>query len=221
MIIRKKLDAWKDYEGQWFFSIYLDYRLEMGLCSNGLKIEMFDILRKEKCSLRLIAASNAEISFWMTSSWLDAKITLFPDCVKKTLLVKYTDFDIFEKRNDEPIDESHKYLVKNDETRLPKWVFGTWKTVDDYMAIKIEKIKQQVFIAIWLDLSEDESLSIYGYYRVTSVYCLDSFHMKMLMKGSSARSQTIEVILFFDYYNKRIRMMKSKLATEIKKMTKK
>lgn len=83
MIIRKKLDAWKVYEGQWLFSIYLDYRLEMRLCGNGLKIGVFDILRKEKCSLHLIEASNAEISFWMTSSWLNAKMTLLPDCVKK------------------------------------------------------------------------------------------------------------------------------------------
>lgn len=219
MIIRKKLDAWKVYEGQWLFSIYLDYRLEMRLCGNGLKIGVFDILRKEKCSLHLIVASNAEISFWMTSSWLNAKMTLLPDCVKKTLLVKYTDVDILEKRNDEPIDESHQYFVKNAETRLPKWVFGTWKTVDDYIAIKIEKIKQQVFIAIWLDLSEDESSTKYGYYRVTSVYCLDSFHMRMLMKGSSAHSNTIEVILFFDHYNRKLRMMHSNLATEIKKVT--
>ena len=43
--------------------------------------------------------------------------------------------------------------------------------------------------------------------------------MRMLMKGASARSNTIEVILFFDYYNRKLRMMHSNLATEIKKVT--
>ena len=66
---------------------------------------------------------------------------------------------------------------------------------------------------------DPESSTKYGYYRVTSVYCLDSFHMRMLMKGASARSNTIEVILFFDYYNRKLRMMHSNLATEIKKVT--
>ena len=44
-------ELWEKYLGKWNFSIFLDYCLEIKRNRKSISIDIFDILRDEKCVL--------------------------------------------------------------------------------------------------------------------------------------------------------------------------
>ena len=70
-------ELWEKYLGKWNFSIFLDYCLEIKRNRKSISIDIFDILRDEKCVLIPIKLSDEYLSFWMRSSWTNIKLSIF------------------------------------------------------------------------------------------------------------------------------------------------
>ena len=70
-------ELWEKYLGKWNFSIFLDYCLEIKRNRKSISIDIFDILRDEKCVLIPIKLSDEYLSFWMRSSWTNIKFSIF------------------------------------------------------------------------------------------------------------------------------------------------
>ncbi len=56
-------ELWGKYLGKWNFSIFLDYRLEIKRNRKSVSIDIFDILRDEKCVLIPLKLSDEYLSF--------------------------------------------------------------------------------------------------------------------------------------------------------------
>lgn len=97
------------YLGKWFFSYYLDYRLTITSQKNIMQIKLYDILRKENCSLKLISISEFYLSLWMESSWGAYKIKIYPKKNGK-IGVEFFDNDIYKKCRKKPTIEEKQTL---------------------------------------------------------------------------------------------------------------
>lgn len=90
-------ELWEKYLGKWNFSIFLDYCLEIKRNRKSISIDIFDILRDEKCVLIPIKLSDEYLSFWMRSSWTNIKFSIFQHLKNETLIVDFSDCDIYKK----------------------------------------------------------------------------------------------------------------------------
>lgn len=165
------------YLGKWFFSYYLDYRLTITSQKNIMQIKLYDILRKENCSLKLISISEFYLSLWMESSWGAYKIKIYPQKNGK-IGVEFFDNDIYKKCRKKPtIEEKTDPMVLVDDFHLQNY-YGLWATADKCEYIRIEPLQNGTSISLYSDISDTwDSIKLIPYsiqfiYEVTdeSIY---------------------------------------------------
>ena len=83
-------ELWEKYLGKWNFSVFLDYCLEIKRNRKSISIDIFDVLRDEKCVLIPIKLSDEYLSFWMRSSWTNNKLTNFHPLKNETLIIDFS-----------------------------------------------------------------------------------------------------------------------------------
>ncbi len=149
-------ELWGIYAGERYLSIFMDYRLALSYDTDGLAVRMFDITdpdKEEECELNLMSVNREYLSFWMSSYSMFAKISLFCDLNEKSMLVEFTDYDVYDKIDPIAIPEEKQVLVECDTAELPDWIYGTWTTGlgDEY--ILLECCPDGLPIGSWRDVT--------------------------------------------------------------------
>ncbi len=217
-------ELWGKFAGEWYFSIYMDYRLELSYDADGLGVRVYDITdpnHEEECELNLMSVNREYLSFWMSSSSMYAKISLFCDVNDRSMLVEFTDYDVYDKIDPIAIPEENQVLVECDATELPDWIYGTWATGFGDEFIHLESCPDGLAIGIWRDVTEGEPQSgerDYDFDRIEDVYFLDTLAVGLTVKGVDENNVLCDTQLFFDSHKKQVRLVFSRMRPAYKSL---
>lgn len=204
-------ELWKRYFGKWSFSIFLDYYLEIKKNKKSISIDMIDVLREEKCLLIPIRLCDEYLSFWMCSSWTNIKFSVFQHSKNETLMIEFTDCDIYKKTSPVRVQQSQKYIIDFDPAVLPNWIFGTWKTTDNLEYMHIGRKGTDMLIALWSDLGDIPPTRNRSFQKIIAVYDIDHFNIKMIVKGCGYNNKTRDTVVLFDSTLKEVRLIHSRM----------
>lgn len=205
-------ELWERYLGKWNFSFFLDYTLEIKRNKKSISIDMFDILRDEKCELIPIRSCDEYLSFWMRSSWTNIKFSIFQHLNNENLIIEFTDGDIYKKTSSVRVNQSHKYIIDFDAAEIPDWIYGTWKTTDNLEYIHIGRKGNHISIALWTDLGDIPPTKNRSFRKVIAVYDIDHFNIKIILKGCDHNNKTRDIVILFDSDAKEIRLIHSRMV---------
>lgn len=185
------------YVGEWFFSYCLDYRLSIKYERGYMKVEMHDILRNENCNLKLICSSDYYISFWMDSSWFSGKLRIFPK-IKNKIGIEFFDSTIFFKSRKIVKSSDCKYNIFVKENLYLSKYYGTWRSDDKFVYIKIEPMNNHVSISLYTDVSPSWKKIILEKKHVYDSYYLTDNSIEFITKGNKFNKKQDMKICFFD-----------------------
>lgn len=204
-------ELWKRYLGKWSFSIFLDYYLEIKKNKKSISIDMFDVSREEKCVLIPIKLCDEYLSFWMCSIWTNIRFSIFQHLKHETLMIEFTDCDLYKKTSPVRVDQSQKYIIDFDPAGMPDWIYGTWKTTNDLEYMHIGRKGANMSIALWSDLGDIPPTKNRSFQKIIAVYDIDHFNIKMIVKGCGCNNKTREVVILFDSNAKELRLIHSRM----------
>ncbi len=212
-----KLDTdpayWAPCAGKWYFTLYMDYCLELRVNKRSVSLRLRDLTREEDCEMIPIRATNENIIFRMESSWLCSRLRLYPQAGENgALMVEWTDDDLYNPTIPMEVPAGQAIICEPAEA-LPEWAYGTWR---EWRAgfphfVLIERVEGKKFrFAKWqttqfLDLDDQPSprrRRIYDY--VLDVVSSDALSFNYIRKGKNEWNPSVEEVLFLDEARQRL-----------------
>ena len=128
----------------------------------------------------------------------------------ETLIIDFSDCDIYKKTFPVQINQSHKYTVDFNASKMPKWIYGTWQTTDGLEYMNISRDGTNLSIALWSDFGDIPPTQNRSFRKIISVYDIDSFNIKMIVKGYDYSNKIREIVILFDSHAKEVRLIYSR-----------
>ncbi|KAA3410921.1 hypothetical protein [Akkermansia muciniphila] len=93
---------------------------------------------------------------------------------------------------------------------MPKWIYGTWQTTDGLEYMNISRDDTNLSIALWSDFGDIPPTQNRSFRKIISVYDIDSFNIKMIVKGYDYSNKIREIVILFDSHAKEVRLIYSR-----------
>ncbi len=189
---------WAAYEGTWYFTLYMDYRLTLRLCRGGISLLLRDLTRGEACELIPIRACDEQLVFRMKSSWLNARLRLYPRAGGGGLIVEWTDVDTYTPAAPLEVPRGKAIRVSPAEP-LPEWVYGTWTALNGDAYLLLEPAEDGSFrLAKWWDAGMKPPTKQRSYSFISDITWADAFGLGLVWKTCRPLDSRVEGTLFFD-----------------------
>ena len=119
---------------------------------------------------------------------------------------------IFIKRHFQyKLTNTHKYIVDFNASKMPKldlrdMADNRWFRVYEYKPTTILIYT----IALWSDFGDIPPTQNRSFRKIISVYDIDSFNIKMIVKGYDYSNKIREIVILFDSHAKEVRLIYSR-----------
>ncbi len=197
---------WARFAGKWYFTLYMDYCLELRVNKQSVSLHLRDLTRTEDCELIPIRATDENIIFRMESSWLNTRLRLYPKVGEDAMIVEMRDGDFYDRADPLEVPQG-RAIVCEPGKPVPEWAYGTWR---EYRAgfphfVQIERAEGGKFrFAKWqfsrfLDIDApppQRGRRVYDY--VQEVVAADAFCFHYVRKGKNELNHSVEEQIFFD-----------------------
>lgn len=93
---------------------------------------------------------------------------------------------------------------------MPRWIYGTWRTADGLEYMDISRADTDLSISLWSDLGDIPPTQNRSFHQIISVYDMDRFNIKMIVKGYGYGNKIMETVMLFDSHTKEVRLIYSR-----------
>ncbi len=203
-------DSWASFAGKWYFSLYMDYCLELRVNRRSVSLHMRDVTREESCELIPIRATEENIIFRMKSSWLNSRLRLYPKAGEgcgEALVIEWTDGDFYELTDAQEVPQGRAVVCEPGEP-LPEWAYGTWRStlVHSYDFVLIERAEGGRFrFAKWKDWGmKPPTRSKCAYDYILDIITADASGIRYVRRGKDSLNRRVEEVIYVDEARQRL-----------------